>query len=78
MPIRDVRQKTMWAIRRLGYIRYARIASLKGQPRAGLERPLHDAMELRMMTFEVLGVPMYTRTFRQRGKIRVICTTLSL
>jgi hypothetical protein len=25
--------------------------------------PLHDAMELGMVTIEILGVPMYTRSF---------------
>jgi len=38
-------------------------ASFEEQPRArGLERSLHDAMELRMVTIEILGVSVYTRT----------------
>jgi hypothetical protein len=39
-------------------------ASLKKRPGArGLERPLHDAMELGMVTIEILGIPVYTRSF---------------
>lgn len=45
----------------------------------GLERaPLHDAMELRVVTIEILGVPMYTGSFWQRRKVWIICATLSL
>ncbi len=39
---------------------------------------LYDAMELGMVTIEILGVPMYTRSFWQWWEVWVICATLSL
>jgi hypothetical protein len=39
---------------------------------------LHDAMELGMVTIEILGIPVNARTFWQWREVWVVCTTLSL
>jgi len=39
---------------------------------------LHDAMELWMVTIEILRVPMHTWSFRQWWEVWVVCATLSL
>jgi hypothetical protein len=54
-------------------------ASFEEQPRArGLERSLHDAMELRMVTIEILGVSVHARTLGKWWEVGIICATLGL
>jgi hypothetical protein len=40
--------------------------------------PLYDAVELGMVTIEILWVPVYTWAFWQWWEVWVICATLSL
>jgi hypothetical protein len=54
-------------------------ASFEEQPRArGLERSLHDAMELRMVTIEILGVSVYARALGQWWEVWIIRAALRL
>jgi len=80
LPIRDVRQKTMQGDTQ---IRVHKIGKNSVIGRSCLEPVawnalLNDAMELRMVTIEILGVTVYSRPLGQWRKVWVICATLSL